>query len=119
MTPISRNLVVPMVLGVWAVALIVGVYTVAVISGFIERYDFYSNSGVGHALIATALRHGYPLGAALGLGALVVGVWILRKPECGPGHLIWFATGTIVAAIAWFIGTLLAERSIYVLSQPV
>jgi hypothetical protein len=119
MVILTRKVVAPVVLGVWTVALLVGMHTVAVLQWFTDYYDFYrGRPGFGHATVATAFRHGYPFGAVLALAAVIAGTWFLRRRECTTPRLIWFAAASLVAAGAWFVWTLLAERSIYVLSVP-
>ena len=80
---LTRKVVLPVVLGVWAVALLVGIYTVAVLPSFNDYYDLYvGQPGFGHATVATAFRRGYPLGAVLALAILIAGVVLAATRKC-------------------------------------
>ena len=119
MQVLTRKVAAPVVVGVWAIALLVGAHTVAVLPWFTDYYDFYSRQpGLRHATLTTGFRYGYPIGAALALAAILAGTWFVRRRECHAVSLMWFAATSLVTSIAWFVWTLLAERSIYVLSLP-
>ena len=116
---VPRKIIVPIVLGVWAVALLVAVHTLVVLPRFIDYYEFYGTQpGFSHATIATAYRHGYAFGAVPLLATLTGGVCLLRRPESEPIRLVYFVASSLVVAFTWLLWTLLSERSLFVLSLP-
>jgi hypothetical protein len=52
------------------------------------------------------------------LAIVITGARLLRRPESAATSLLWYAVASFAVASAWFVWTLLVERSTYVLSLP-
>jgi hypothetical protein len=108
------------VCGVAALLLLVAGYICATLPWFVDYFDYYAGAPNDFAFPASTrfFRHYHPVGIPIALFVLGYGVHLLRPPERRIEHVLWYAAISGSLVLAWFMWTLLVERSLYELLFP-
>ena len=107
-----RNVILPVVVGVWIVTALAATYTWVLVQGISITLNFFqagSDRTIPIAGITTAFLRFHLLGAVLGLAIVGYGVCLLRLAEASAAHLAWYASLSVSLVAFWQTWAMLAE----------
>ena len=114
---LQRNVVVPIVCSVVLVSIITTCFPLLVLQTQFGRWEHYiSMDSWSHS--ARAFRHVFRFGPVISAVLLVVGLSLLKRPECSASRLAWYAGFGVVILAIWAFWTFVVLHTFYELSQP-
>jgi hypothetical protein len=108
-----RNVILPVVVGVWVITALVATYTWLLVQGISITLNFFQagrDITIPLAGVTSAFLRFHLLGVALVLVIVGCGVRLLCQSEASAAHLAWYASLSVSLAAFWQTWAMLADR---------